>query len=169
MGSFLNSTLKFGLVFIPTDNAHIPLKFNLFYKSVFFNHVMEQTINSLLLDGCNKTTHSLLWAPADWKEMKRHNKNKILLEIQCCFHLNCSLRVPHQVPHQRSLVSVDWLSIFFFFSHWCIIPNVMANLHPKNYQLTLGGSPKQAVAHTVLFGWDTRFRKGGIELISLIE
>lgn len=60
MGSFLNSTLKFGLVFIPTDNAHIPLKFNLFYKSVFFNHVMEQTINSLLLDGCNKTTHSLL-------------------------------------------------------------------------------------------------------------
>lgn len=60
MGSFLNSALKFGLVFVPTDNAHIQLNFYLFYKSVFFNLVMEQTTNSLLLDGCNETTHSPL-------------------------------------------------------------------------------------------------------------
>lgn len=162
MGSFLKSTLKLGLVFLPTDNAHIQLNSYLFYKSVFFNLVMEQTTNSLLLDGCNETTHSLLWASADWKEMKRHNKNKIPLEIQHCFYLNCSLMVPHQVHHQTSLVFGLAINLFSFFFHWCIIPKVMAKLHPKNYQLALGGSLKQAVAHTILFGWDIKFRRGDI-------
>lgn len=168
MGSFLNSVLKLGLVFVPTDNAHIQLNFYLFYKSVFFNLVMEQTTNSLLLDGCNETTHSPLWASADWKEMKRHNKNKIPLEIQCCFHLNCSLMLPHQVPLQTSSVSLDWLLISFFFP---LVYHSKSDGKAASTVLStsFGDSPKQAVAHTILFGWDTKFRRGSIELVNLSE
>lgn len=148
MGRILTTTLKAEVHF---HDVHISVTLHLFYKPVFFNHLMEQTTNSLLLDNSGETTHSSLWA--GWKEMRRQSKNKMPLETQRCSRLNCSYMAPHRATHFR-VFGVCGLSLSPFFCHCFITSKVMVKLHPKSWQCTLGDSPKQAVAHTLLFNWE---------------